>query len=60
MTEYALYKGEDIIAIGTADEIAREMGIKKATVFYYHSPAHKKRTSEGARRLVKLEDEDEI
>ncbi len=38
MTEYALYKGEEILAMGTAKEIAREMGIKIKTVFHYHSP----------------------
>lgn len=33
--EYALYKGEDILAFGTIDEIAQKLGVKKETVAYY-------------------------
>lgn len=55
---YALYKGEEILSIGTSKEIATEMNIKEETVMYYATNAHKNRTSEeNGRRLVKLEEE---
>ncbi len=41
--QYAVYKGDDLLAIGTAEEIAEKLGIKKETVYFYASPTHKKR-----------------
>ena len=67
MREYALYKGDDILAIGTVEEIAKEMGIKPATVRYYNSQAYRrrlekqKRTENSVRIAVPLDDgEDEL
>ena len=56
--EYALYKGEEILAIGTVKEIAEELGIKESSVYYYNTQTYRKRTSEKARRLVKIEEEE--
>ena len=39
MKEYALYKGEHILAVGTADEIAEELGISRKTVWFYGTPS---------------------
>lgn len=41
--QYAVYRGDDLLAIGTAEEIAEKLGIKKETVYFYASPTHKKR-----------------
>lgn len=41
--EYALYKGENLIMIGTIDEIAKSQGVKRKTILFYQSPAHIKR-----------------
>lgn len=41
--EYALYKGEEIIITGTIDEIAKNQGVKKKTIMFYHSPTYIKR-----------------
>lgn len=66
MNEYALYKGEELLAIGTAKEIAEEMGIKATTIYYYQTPTYKKRLANrknpsNARVLVRLEkDECEV
>ncbi len=65
MREYALYKGDDILAIGTVEEIAKEMGIKPATVRYYNSQAYRrrlekqKRTENSVRIAVPLDDEED-
>lgn len=53
--EYALYKGEEIIAMGTKREIAEKLGISVNTITFYGTPSYAKRTSEkNGRRLVKL------
>ncbi|MDA3769190.1 hypothetical protein PF616_01690 [Streptococcus thermophilus] len=53
--EYALYKGEEIIAMGTKSEIAKKLGISVHSVDHYGTPAYARRTSESkGRRLVKL------
>ena len=57
--EYAMYKGEEIITMGTAKEIADELGIAVSTVLYYSSPSHKnrlaKRNGDNARVAVCLD-----
>lgn len=54
MKEYALYKGEEIIAMGTKYEIAEKLGVSPNTVAFYRSPTYARRTSESGRRLVEL------
>lgn len=56
--EYALYKGDALMIIGTIDEIANALNIKSESVKFYSTPTYKKRTTENARRLVSLEEED--
>lgn len=36
--EYALYKGEELIAMGTKREIAEKLGVSPSTVGYYGTP----------------------
>ncbi|AYP29934.1 host nuclease inhibitor [Streptococcus phage SW27] len=53
--EYALYKGEELLAMGTKREIAEKLGVSVNTITFYGTPSYAKRTSEGlSRRLVKL------
>lgn len=54
--EYAIYKGEEIMAMGTIQEIANELKINKKSVMFYGTNTYKERTSESARRLVCLDD----
>lgn len=42
MKEYALYKGEKCLAIGTIKEIATQMKIKIKTIHFYKTPTYKK------------------
>lgn len=55
-TEYVLYDGEDIASIGTMEEIAEEIGVKKETVKWYGTPSGQAR---GDRALVKMDDDEE-
>ncbi|HEM2758157.1 TPA: hypothetical protein U0600_000609 [Streptococcus suis] len=53
--EYALYKGDKLLAIGTTKELAEQFGVKVSTIHFYKSPAYIKRTNEmKARRLVEV------
>jgi len=59
--EYALYKGEEIIATGTVKEIAEKLNIKPDTVRFYGYPAYaKRRVNQDTRRdLVEIDIDDE-
>ena len=53
--EYALYKGEKIVAMGTKRAIAEQLGISVHAVTCYGTPSYARRTSEEhSRRLVEL------
>ena len=53
--EYALYKGDKLLAIGTKKEIAKQLGVKQSTIGYYSHPAYAKRTrEEKGRRLIEI------
>ncbi len=55
--EYALYKGDELLGIGTKKELAEMLGVSPNTIYYYHTPIYAKRTSDAkGRRLVDLDD----
>ncbi|MBD8522368.1 helix-turn-helix transcriptional regulator [Lysinibacillus fusiformis] len=59
MKEYALYKGDQMVAIGTVKEIAEERGVKPNTIRFYMSSAYQRRSESEVNnklQLVKLED----
>ena len=63
MKEYALYKGDEFLSVGTVEEIAKEVGAKPETVMYYGTNAYKRKLakrkdSKNAKILIKLEDEE--
>jgi hypothetical protein len=43
MKEYAVYKGESMICIGTIKECADHMGVLPETVKFYTTPTYKRR-----------------
>ena len=57
--EYAMYKGEECLAIGTSNEICNQMNIKMQTFQYYRTNAYKdrinNRVSKNARIIIKLD-----
>ncbi|MBC6150088.1 hypothetical protein HB834_00305 [Listeria booriae] len=55
--EYALYRGDDLLKIGTADELAEFKQVKRKTILFYATPAYRKRTSEKGLRTIRLEEE---
>ena len=41
--EYAMYKGDELLAMGTTEEICKQMNIKEQTFRVYRSNAYKER-----------------
>ena len=33
--EYAIYSGDDFVTCGTASQIAKELGVRKGTVYFW-------------------------
>lgn len=57
MKKYELYKGYELLAIGTVNEIAREIGVKPATVRFYGSPVYQRRVKgENTRMLMEVDE----
>lgn len=56
MKIYALYKGEECLAIGTKIQIAYKTGVKLRTIVFYDTPTYKKRSknSKNRRTLILL------
>lgn len=52
--EYALYKGDELLAMGTKREIAEQLGVSPSTVGYYGTPVYARRTTERGRRLAEI------
>lgn len=48
--EYAIYKGENLLAIRTERQLARELGVKVETIKFYRSPAYARRLAERKKR----------
>ena len=63
MKEFALYKGEQIICIGTAKEIAKETNVSIDTIYFYNSPTYKekrkpKKLNSNRKVLIELVDDE--
>lgn len=55
LKDYALYKGDELLFVGTAKEIAEHFNISERTVRHYNTPTYRKRVSSKGRRLVALD-----
>lgn len=54
---YAMYKGEQCLAIGTIIQLSKELGVSIQTIRFYLTPSYKKRVKKGKNRreLIKVE-----
>ena len=64
MSDYAMYKGETLLHIGTIEEIAKAHGVLQQTIRFYATPAYRRRISkcekaENYIEVFRLEDEDD-
>lgn len=56
---YALYKGDEIIAIGTLKELGKLLNVSPRTIFFYSTPTYKKRNKGGNSYIViRIDDEE--
>lgn len=60
--EVAVYKGDSLLCIGTVDECAEQMNVKKSTIQFYLTPSYRKIVEKRKRArnyisAVRLEDE---
>ncbi len=57
-TEYALYKGDELLSIGSIRKLAEEFKVDERSIKFYMTPTYQNRTSERkGRRLVKLSED---
>lgn len=60
LSEYALYKGDQLVSVGTVREIAKERGVLEKTIRFYQSGTYKRRFKENSNQLILIRlDEDE-
>ena len=54
---YAMYKGEECLAIGNVYQLAKELNVQLSTIRFYLTPTYKKRkkNSKNRRVLVRVE-----
>lgn len=57
-TVYALYKGDEFIGVGTAEELAEMLGVKPSTVDWYSYPIAKQRNKGKCKIAIILDDEE--
>ena len=57
MKEYALYKGENCLGIGTIPELAKKFKVKEKTIKFYKTSIYKKRIkkSKNRRELILID-----
>lgn len=57
--DYALYRGDDLLMVGTVDEIARYLDIAKKSVYFLSYPSYHKRCEGSERRayVVAIEED---
>nr|DAP18708.1 MAG TPA: hypothetical protein [Caudoviricetes sp.] len=48
--EYAIYKGENQIFVGTIEECIKHFSVKRETVYFWATPANIKRADTGIRK----------
>ena len=56
--EYAMYKGDELLGVGTLKEIAEQTGVKYRSIMHYKTPSYQGRTSEKGRRLIRIDEEE--
>ncbi|WP_224771191.1 hypothetical protein [Metabacillus idriensis] len=64
MKEYAVYKGEDILCIGTIKECAEFMNVLPDTIKFYMTPSYLKRVAKRKKAknyitVIRLDDDND-
>lgn len=59
LKQYAIYKGEDLIAMGTASECGKQLGVVAQTIYAYASITQENQNKGNRRIAIELEDDSE-
>lgn len=55
--EYAVYKGDQFIDLGTADYLANKLGVPRKTIWYWTAPAYWKKNKGNSLVAIRIEDD---
>ncbi|EAD9159838.1 hypothetical protein AOE70_05890 [Listeria monocytogenes] len=55
VTEYALYKADELLIIGTVEELAEFQKVKRETIVFYATPTYQKRTTDKGLRVIRVD-----
>ena len=55
--EFALYKGDKFLKIGTRKELAEYLGVVPHTITFYKSPTWKKKATPNSYIVIDIEDD---
>ncbi len=58
LVEYALYKGDKFIDIGTKEYLAKLLNVRKETIEFYASPTQLKRNKDNGYVVVRIDDDE--
>ena len=56
---YVLYQGDEVIDIGTAEELAKRRDVKPSTIYHYSTQAYRKRIKGQDNRLLAVRVDDD-
>lgn len=59
MKEYAIYRGDTFVDLGTAKELAERLGVKENTIYCYASKSKKYRYGEDRMIAVEMDGDEE-
>lgn len=59
MKEYALYKGDKFIDIGTKEYLAKLLNVRKETIEFYASPTQLKRNKGNCYVVMRIDDDED-
>ncbi|WP_275781911.1 hypothetical protein [Latilactobacillus curvatus] len=55
--EYAVYKGDKFIDLGTADYLANKFGVPRKTIWYWTAPAYWRKNKGNSLIAIRIEDD---
>lgn len=58
MRQYALYRGDEFVDLGTADELASRRGCKASSIKFMASPAYHRRHGYESVKAYKIPEDD--
>jgi hypothetical protein len=61
MADYAVYKGDELLVLGSLQECAKALDVKEKTIQFYATKTHKNRTKgkENNMLAIRIEEDEE-